>query len=82
MGVAASDQDRGDQQGDAGRGDIGHWHVDPLPTAARPAARRLRGSGRQGDIRRVSDHNGLEEGPGVSRRERPIVGIGALAESP
>ena len=31
MGVAASDQDRGDQQGDAGRGDIGHRHVDPLP---------------------------------------------------
>ena len=31
MGVAASDQDRGDQHGDAGRGDIGHRYVDPLP---------------------------------------------------
>ena len=30
MGVAASDQDRGDQHSDAGTGDIGHRHVDPL----------------------------------------------------
>ena len=52
-----------------------------LPIAARPAARRLRGFCRQGDIRRVSDHSGLEEGPGVSRRQRPIVGIGSRAES-
>jgi hypothetical protein len=52
-----------------------------LPTAVRPAPRRLRGFCRQGDIRRVSDHSGLEEGPGVSRRQRPIVGIGSRAES-
>jgi hypothetical protein len=28
----------------------------------------------------VLDHSGLEEGPGVSRRQRPIVGIGSRAE--
>ncbi len=51
-----------------------------LPIAARPAAIRLRGFCRQGDIRRGSDHSRLEEGPGVSRRQRPIVGIGSRAE--
>ena len=46
LGVAAGDQERGDQRGDAGRGDIGHRHVDPLPQHPRlEQATRLQAGG-------------------------------------